>query len=683
MILLALIIIPNIGIFINFSDMFIYLQVVQGKSAIRYSICSLDFYTDILQGFLYRAYNTIEWAITSPPKPHSFVDLPLKSATVWYLYIGKLSYLIKRIGVILNIMKKNILNDTVEVLINLEYVIFRADSDFFVLIIKNITLIIEKPIWNIFKITANTLISLHHVFFRSEFAIYAWALTILGLAFGGVILSNCLLSTELLIIANILIDLLLTSICLFFLITIYVYINYINVDFKIRYPSLYIVLNLILMIVIAIGLDNISHSFLSLIVKIYIAISKLYKFIEKLIEAWVYVNGKGKAPWNNPESTNPRGPNNPGNQGGPNITGGPGGPGDPNIPRGPGGPNRGSYFPPYLRHQEGWGEDQQGYSSETQGQDNRIGYGQTQFTQQDNTIGYGQSYPEDNWGHNRGYAEPTPQSSGYGQGQQGSYNQETSNPWNPTRSSGYAEPTHSSGYWQSPQEDNWGENRGYAEPTPQSSGNRQGQQGSYNQETSNPWNPTQNKEMPQEYNPYARPTEGMLQDSYSQGYDGARQSQGMPQDSYAQGYEGPRETMPQENNWYEGPRETMPQYHNPYIYAGPSQVMPQDNTEQKDNLDHNLGSFPGQKLPELSYLHKAQARSREKQRKLKPNLPDQRLEQLKVNKKKWNTTFKEKQKERESNLTVIELQQLKDNRKAEKKNQRAQLKAKFTEQVLE
>ncbi len=57
----------------------LYLQLVEGKSAWRYSWLSLEFYTDILQGFLNRAYNSIEWAITSPPKPHSFVDLPTQS----------------------------------------------------------------------------------------------------------------------------------------------------------------------------------------------------------------------------------------------------------------------------------------------------------------------------------------------------------------------------------------------------------------------------------------------------------------------------------------------------------------------------------------------------------------------------------------------------------------------------
>ncbi len=57
----------------------LYVQLVEGKAAWRYSWLTLEFYTDILQGLLNRAYNSIEWAITSPPKPHSFVSLPLQS----------------------------------------------------------------------------------------------------------------------------------------------------------------------------------------------------------------------------------------------------------------------------------------------------------------------------------------------------------------------------------------------------------------------------------------------------------------------------------------------------------------------------------------------------------------------------------------------------------------------------
>jgi len=112
-------------------------------------------------------------ARNSPAVPYAFVCLPLHSGTVWFLVLANISYIIKRIRLILDIMIKNLLNDTVKTLINLEYVFFRADSAFFVLIIKNITFILDKFICNIFKITAKTLISLLHVFFISEFALFA------------------------------------------------------------------------------------------------------------------------------------------------------------------------------------------------------------------------------------------------------------------------------------------------------------------------------------------------------------------------------------------------------------------------------------------------------------------------------------------------------------------------------
>jgi len=57
----------------------IYQQLVEGKAASRYTWQPTEFYSDILQTYLNRAYDSIEWAIQSPPKPHSFVSLPLQS----------------------------------------------------------------------------------------------------------------------------------------------------------------------------------------------------------------------------------------------------------------------------------------------------------------------------------------------------------------------------------------------------------------------------------------------------------------------------------------------------------------------------------------------------------------------------------------------------------------------------
>lgn len=38
-----------------------------------------EFFTDTLQGLLNRSSHSLEWALSSPPKPHAFVSLPLQS----------------------------------------------------------------------------------------------------------------------------------------------------------------------------------------------------------------------------------------------------------------------------------------------------------------------------------------------------------------------------------------------------------------------------------------------------------------------------------------------------------------------------------------------------------------------------------------------------------------------------
>ena len=57
----------------------VYLQLVEGKATTRYPWLTPQFYTDTLQTLLNRSYNSLEWALTSPPKPHAFVSLPLQS----------------------------------------------------------------------------------------------------------------------------------------------------------------------------------------------------------------------------------------------------------------------------------------------------------------------------------------------------------------------------------------------------------------------------------------------------------------------------------------------------------------------------------------------------------------------------------------------------------------------------
>ena len=57
----------------------VYIQLVEGKSVSRYPWLTAQFYWDTLQTLLNRSYNSLEWALSSPPKPHAFVSLPVQS----------------------------------------------------------------------------------------------------------------------------------------------------------------------------------------------------------------------------------------------------------------------------------------------------------------------------------------------------------------------------------------------------------------------------------------------------------------------------------------------------------------------------------------------------------------------------------------------------------------------------
>jgi cytochrome c oxidase subunit 1 len=58
----------------------VYIQLVEGEYAGRYPWVSPQFYMDTLQAALNRSYPSLEWAISSPPKPHAFTSLPLQSS---------------------------------------------------------------------------------------------------------------------------------------------------------------------------------------------------------------------------------------------------------------------------------------------------------------------------------------------------------------------------------------------------------------------------------------------------------------------------------------------------------------------------------------------------------------------------------------------------------------------------
>jgi cytochrome c oxidase subunit 1 len=57
----------------------VYRQLVDGNVASRNPWLIPGFYTDILQANLNRSYSSLEWGLSSPPKPHAFVSLPLQS----------------------------------------------------------------------------------------------------------------------------------------------------------------------------------------------------------------------------------------------------------------------------------------------------------------------------------------------------------------------------------------------------------------------------------------------------------------------------------------------------------------------------------------------------------------------------------------------------------------------------
>jgi len=57
----------------------LYIQLTLGKAVNKYPWSSPKLFTDYLRSFLNRSYPSIEWSLTSPPKPHSFVNLPIMS----------------------------------------------------------------------------------------------------------------------------------------------------------------------------------------------------------------------------------------------------------------------------------------------------------------------------------------------------------------------------------------------------------------------------------------------------------------------------------------------------------------------------------------------------------------------------------------------------------------------------
>jgi cytochrome c oxidase subunit 1 len=58
----------------------VYVQLITGDIASKYPWLTPQFYSDLFQTLFKRNYDSLEWSLNSPPKPHAFVSLPLQSA---------------------------------------------------------------------------------------------------------------------------------------------------------------------------------------------------------------------------------------------------------------------------------------------------------------------------------------------------------------------------------------------------------------------------------------------------------------------------------------------------------------------------------------------------------------------------------------------------------------------------
>ena len=65
----------------------LYIQLIQGEVASRYPWVTPQFFSDLFQTLFNRNYNSLEWSLNSPPKPHAFVTLPLQSTVIYNIIL--------------------------------------------------------------------------------------------------------------------------------------------------------------------------------------------------------------------------------------------------------------------------------------------------------------------------------------------------------------------------------------------------------------------------------------------------------------------------------------------------------------------------------------------------------------------------------------------------------------------
>lgn len=90
----------------------VYEQLVYGKSVWRNPWIAPQFFYDTLMVLLNRSYNSLEWALNSPPKPHPFVNLPLQSGMpqlVPFYFINEVSFAFGLFFVVMYLLSKYIL----------------------------------------------------------------------------------------------------------------------------------------------------------------------------------------------------------------------------------------------------------------------------------------------------------------------------------------------------------------------------------------------------------------------------------------------------------------------------------------------------------------------------------------------------------------------------------------------
>nr|WBP63420.1 cytochrome c oxidase subunit I [Cladonia petrophila] len=62
----------------------LYIQLTEGKAIVGYIWLRSGYFFDLLQALIIRSFDSLEWALSSPPKPHAFVSLPVQSIMSLY-----------------------------------------------------------------------------------------------------------------------------------------------------------------------------------------------------------------------------------------------------------------------------------------------------------------------------------------------------------------------------------------------------------------------------------------------------------------------------------------------------------------------------------------------------------------------------------------------------------------------